>query len=147
MEIYQTLSVTRNKISHAKNTLTYICFLICCIARLVTWFYGVFMHLVWWTGTWMLIFVTTSYKWICVVSVTKTSYPGLRNLKGVSRRLVPAVACWSLWKERNSRAFNDHMEPSLRVYQKAKDLVHFCVVKCKGMSWWEMVFWRDIRTM
>lgn len=46
--------------------------------------------------------------------------------------LVPAVICWSIWFERNRRAFEGYSEPSFKVYQRAKDPILLWATQCKG---------------
>lgn len=41
----------------------------------------------------------------------------------------PAV-CWEIWLERNRRAFEDHAEPALNVYLKAKDFACLWGLNC-----------------
>lgn len=35
--------------------------------------------------------------------------------------MVPAVVCWSIWKEQNNRVFNVTAEPAFQVFRKKKD--------------------------
>lgn len=47
-------------------------------------------------------------------------------------RLIPTTMCWSLWQERNNRVFNDYVEPSYKVYKRAKESTMFWARRCKG---------------
>lgn len=47
-------------------------------------------------------------------------------------KLVPAVVCWAIWKERNNCVCNGQAEPTWQTYRWSKDMLLFWARICKG---------------